>query len=86
MGSLKLLKEGDKIWVINILPISVYLTSVISSEMSAKSSLQLLKAHAIVSRSWLLAQIEKAKSIKGKKEKYESSFQNENEIVKWMDR
>ena len=86
MGSLKLLKEGDKIWVINIIPISMYLTSVISSEMSAKSSLQLLKAHAIVSRSWLLAQIEKAKSIKDKNEKYITSFQNENEIIRWMDR
>jgi SpoIID/LytB domain protein len=86
MGSLKLFREKEKIWVINILPISMYLTSVISSEMSAKSSLQLLKAHAIISRSWLLAQIEKAKSIKGKKEKYKSEYKTENEIVRWMDR
>ena len=86
MGSLKLFRENDKIWVINILPIGRYLTSVISSEMSSKSSLQLLKAHAIVSRSWLLAQIEKAKSIKGKKEKYKTVHQTENEIIKWMDR
>ena len=64
----------------------MYLTSVISSEMSAKSSLQLLKAHAIVSRSWLLAQIEKAKSIKGKEERYKSEYQSENEIIRWMDR
>jgi SpoIID/LytB domain protein len=86
MGSLKLLRENDKIWVINILQIGKYLTSVISSEMSAKSSLQLLKAHAIVSRSWLLAQIEKAKLLKGKKEKYKSEYKTENEIIKWMDR
>lgn len=86
MGSLRILREKDKIWVINILPIEMYLTSVISSEMSAKSSLQLLKSHAIISRSWLLAQIEKAKFIKGKKEKYKSAYQGEVEIVRWMDR
>ena len=86
LGSLKLLKENDKIHLINILPIDRYLTSVISSEMSSKSSLQLLKAHAIISRSWLLAQIEKAKSLKRKKEKYKSSFQTETEIIKWVDR
>jgi len=86
MGSLKLLRENDKIWVINILSTGRYLTSVISSEMNSKSSIQLLKAHAIVSRSWLLAQVEKAKSLKGKKEKYKTLFQTENEIIKWMDR
>lgn len=86
MGALKLFREKDKIWVINILPIGMYLTSVISSEMSAKSSLQLLKAHAIVSRSWLLAQIDKAKSIKGNKEKYKSAFRSDNELIRWMDR
>ncbi|OGU77120.1 MAG: amidase [Ignavibacteria bacterium RBG_16_34_14] len=86
MGSLKLFRETDKIWAINILTVDRYLTSVISSEMSSKSSLQLLKAHAIVSRSWLLAQIEKAKFLKGKKGKYKSVYQTENEIIKWMDR
>ena len=85
-GSLKLLKDGDVIWVINILPVAQYLKSVISSEMSAKSSLQLLKAHAIVSRSWLLAQIEKLKSLneKGNDNKYE--YQTDSEIIKWQDR
>ncbi|HSP89124.1 MAG TPA: SpoIID/LytB domain-containing protein [Ignavibacteriaceae bacterium] len=86
MGSLKILKDNDKIWLINILPVSQYLTSVISSEMSAKSSLQLLKAHAIVSGSWLLSQIDKAKSLKTKKEKYKSTYETENEIIKWVDR
>ncbi|RPI74272.1 MAG: SpoIID/LytB domain-containing protein [Ignavibacteriales bacterium] len=86
MGALKIFREDDNIWVINILPISMYLTSVISSEMSSKSSLQLLKAHAIISRSWLLAQIEKSRSIKGNKEKYKSVFRSKNEIIRWMDR
>lgn len=85
-GLLKLKKDKDKIAVINLLPIEKYLTSVISSEMSAKSSLQLLKAHAIVSRSWLLAQIEKSKSLKKAKSKYSSSFESANEHIKWYDR
>ena len=85
-GLLKLKKDNEKIVIINILPIERYLTSVISSEMSAKSSLQLLKAHAIVSRSWLLAQIEKSKSLKKAKLKYTSSFESADEHIKWYDR
>ena len=85
-GILKLKKDKDNIAVINAIPIEKYLTSVISSEMSAKSSLQLLKAHAIVSRSWLLAQMEKSKSLKKAKSKYSSSFESDNEHIKWYDR
>ncbi|HAB51935.1 MAG: amidase [Ignavibacteria bacterium RIFOXYB2_FULL_35_12] len=85
-GLLKLKKDKDEIAVINILPIENYLSSVISSEMSAKSSLQLLKAHAIVSRSWLLAQIEKSRSLKKAKAKYSSSFESDDEHIKWYDR
>lgn len=84
-GSLKLLKNKDKIEAINIVPLEVYLVSVISSEMSAKASLQLLKAHAVVSRSWLLAQIQKAESLKNKDEQ-KTAFITENEITKWYDR
>jgi len=83
-GSLKLLRENDKVWVINILPVSQYLVSVISSEMNSKSSLNLLKAHAIVSRSWLLAQKERMK--RNEKINYKSFFQNENESIRWNDR
>jgi SpoIID/LytB domain protein len=79
-GILKLKKDKENVTLINIIPIQKYLTSVISSEMSAKSSLQLLKAHAIISRSWLLAQIEKTKS------KYSSSFYSPNEHIKWYGR
>jgi SpoIID/LytB domain protein len=85
-GTLKLKKDSDKLAVINIIPIEKYLTSVISSEMSAKSSLQLLKAHSIISRSWLLAQIEKSKSLKTTKSKYLSSFDSSDEHIKWYDR
>ena len=85
-GSLKLIKNKDKITAINILPLENYLVSVISSEMSAKSSLQLLKAHAIVSRSWVLSQIEKSKELKKSKSKFVSDSLNENEHIKWYDR
>ncbi|MCU4175030.1 SpoIID/LytB domain-containing protein [Marinilabiliaceae bacterium N1Y90] len=85
-GSLKLLIEDKKISAINILPLEDYLLSVISSEMSATSSLELLKAHAVISRSWLLAQIQKNKEIEEKSESYVSMQQDEHEHIKWYDR
>jgi len=84
--SLKLIKDNEKITAINIVPIEKYLMSVISSEMSAKCSMQMLKVTAVVSRSWLLAQIEKSKSIKSEHTNYKSDFQFEEEIIKWYDR
>ncbi|MEO8398231.1 MAG: SpoIID/LytB domain-containing protein [Ignavibacteriaceae bacterium] len=86
LGSLKLIKEKGKITAINVIPIEAYLISVVSSEMSARSSMQLLKAHAIVSRSWLLSQIEKSKSLQKQKITYNTSFENESELIKWYDR
>ena len=56
-GALKFLIDGDKLVAINVLRVEDYLYSVISSEMSATSSLELLKAHAVISRSWLLKPI-----------------------------
>ncbi|MCF0181074.1 MAG: SpoIID/LytB domain-containing protein [Muribaculaceae bacterium] len=58
-GALHIIVEDDKLTAVNILSVEEYLLSVISSEMSAKASLELLKAHAVISRSWLLAQINK---------------------------
>lgn len=86
MGSLKLIIDGDKLNAINVIPLESYLTSVISSEMSATSSLELLKAHAIISRSWLLAQIEKQKELEKENIKYNSVTLTENELIKWYDR
>ncbi len=82
-GSLKLIKNEDKVAAINIIPIEAYLTSVISSEMSAKSPVEALKAHAIISRSWLLSQIRKTKK---NKESYRNEFNSETEHIKWYDR
>ena len=53
-GELKIIVEDEKLTAVNIISIEDYLTSVISSEMSATASLELLKAHAVISRSWLL--------------------------------
>ncbi len=85
-GGLKLIVENNKITVINILAIEDYLASVISSEMSATSSMELLKAHAVISRSWLIAQIEKNKSIRTQQKQYLSTQKSENELIKWYDR
>lgn len=79
-GTLKLMRENENITAINALPLEEYLTSVISSEMSAAGSLELLKAHAIVSRGWLLAQLEK------KDRKAVSEIAGEEEIIRWYDR
>lgn len=57
-GSLELVPDGDGLWVVNALPVEDYLTSVISSEMNPDAPKEFLKAHAVISRSWVLAQIE----------------------------
>ena len=85
-GTLKIIKTKGKLTAINLITIEKYLASVISSEMNAKSSLQLLKAHAIVSRSWLLAQLEKSKLVKKEKAGPGVEFHSENELIKWYDR
>jgi len=85
-GALKLIVENDMITAINLIKVEDYLTSVISSEMSATASLELLKAHAVISRSWLLAQIEKNKEIVAKNETYSTSTETEDEIIRWYDR
>lgn len=53
-GALKIIVEDSMLTGINVIGVEAYLTSVISSEMSATASLELLKAHAVISRSWLL--------------------------------
>lgn len=85
-GGLKLVMEKGNITAVNTLPVETYLTSVISSEMRATSSIELLKAHSIISRSWLLAQIEKAKEVKQETKPYQSTFQTKDEYIKWYDK
>ena len=69
-GTLKLTVDEGKITAINLLPVEDYLVSVISSEMSATSSLEFLKAHAVISRSWLFAQMEKRKALVDKNDHF----------------
>lgn len=83
-GSLKFIIENNQLTAINELPIEEYLTSVISSEMSPNSSLEFLKTHAIVSRSWLISQIENMSENKSATTKQKTS--TEEERIKWYDR
>ncbi len=85
-GSLEFMIENEKLTAVNILPLEDYLISVISSEMSAASSLELLKAHAIISRSWILAQIRKGKELKEAVGTYQSSSETAAEYIRWYDR
>jgi len=85
-GNLRLYIEGNKVYAVNVLSIEDYLTSVISSEMSATSSSELLKAHAVISRSWLLAQIEKSRSLNNIEAKYNTNTRTDSEIIQWYDR
>ena len=81
-GELRFIVEDGEVRAVNRIDVEEYLISVISSEMSATSSLEFLKAHAIVSRSWLYAQLLR-------KEKVQTGmlgWENENEIVRWYAR
>ncbi len=81
-GLLKLKIDNHNLIAINILPVEDYLVSVNSSEMSARSSIELLKAHTIVTRSWLLAQMEKS----GEDKNIYPRESSQNEIIKWYDK
>lgn len=87
-GMLKLVVEEGKITAINILPVEDYLISVISSEMKATSSLEFLKAHAVISRSWLYAQMEKRRMLTGKDTTggFFSFIKTDTEFIRWYDR
>lgn len=85
-GSLHLVVEADNITAINRLPVEQYLVSVISSEMRATSSAELLKAHAVISRSWLLAQMEKRSNQRSSTGGFFSFTKHDDEMIKWYDR
>lgn len=82
-GELKIIIEDDKLTAINIISIEDYLTSVISSEMSVTASLELLKAHAVISRSWLL------NKLRVENGKLRATVQPDNaahsQLIKWYD-
>ena len=86
LGTLRLVVESDKIIAINELPVESYLASVISSEMKATAGLELLKAHAVISRSWLLAQMKRREENKEQKNGFFSFIKKDDELIRWYDR
>ena len=85
-GTLRIVVEADKIVAINELPVERYLASVISSEMSATASPEFLKAHAVISRSWLLAQMEKRRQHENGADNFFSFIKKDDELIRWYDR
>ena len=88
LGTLRLVVDSDMVCAINELPVESYLESVISSEMSATSSIELLKAHAVISRSWLLSQIEQRlrQQTGSNGNGFFSFIRKDDELIKWYDR
>lgn len=85
-GTLKLIVEETKITAINLLPAENYLLSVISSEMKPTSPLEFLKAHAIISRSWLFAQMAKKRREEKRDEGFFTFAAGKNEHIRWYSR
>ena len=88
-GALHIIVENDKLTPVNVLSVEDYLLSVISSEMSANASLELLKAHAVISRSWLLAQIHTEETVHRAERRPDEPgemMDTPDEQVKWWDR
>ena len=81
-GSLRIIVENGRLTAINVIGIEDYLRSVISSEMKATAPQEFLKAHAVISRSWLLAQIrKKKKSLPRPEPKIRGG-----RLIRWFDR
>jgi stage II sporulation protein D len=85
-GALRLVAKGGDVAAINVVPVEEYLASVISSEMSAASSANLLNAHAVTSRSWLLAQLERSAELKEGGKRYTTTTREHDRLVRWYDR
>lgn len=85
-GALKLAVSGNGIQVVNLISVEEYLISVISSEMSGENSIELLKAHTIISRSWVLAQIAKKDILTEENKPYQPIYISDEEYIRWYDR
>ncbi len=86
-GDLILRPAGDEtIAAINEIPLEDYLESVISSEMNDAAPFEFLKAHAMVSRSWLLAALDRRKTAKATALRAGRITQKEEEVIRWYDR
>lgn len=85
-GALNLVIDKEGIVFINQVDAEEYLSSVISSEMNANASKELLKAHAVISRSWLLSQVEKNFKQTPVPPKYRNNYRDKEELIRWYDR
>ncbi len=85
-GGIQLIPENGNVRLINRIKLEEYLESVIASEMSSTASVALLKAHAVISRSWLLAQIEKRDTLKKKETRFPNPVSDNDTYIKWYDR
>ncbi len=82
-GKYRIISNGRKRTLVNSIPVEDYLISVISSEMSATGAVEFLKAHAVISRTWILAQKAKSKKL-GRS--YSSVVETTDEYIRWYDR
>lgn len=81
-GVLRLIRESGAVRAVNRIAVEDYLVSVISSEMSATSSPELLKAHAVISRSWLYAQLNRKETVQNGT----MGWKTDGETVRWYAR
>ena len=89
-GTLKFIVDDGKVTAVNIVGVEDYLLSVISSEMKATAGLEFLKAHAVISRSWVMAQIahRKAGNVPAVSTNMSSMAEGsgpDREYIKWFD-
>ena len=78
-GDLKIIVDGNRLRAINVVGVEDYLLSVISSEMSATASEEFLKAHSVISRSWVMARIEADRNVVIPNDIY-----NLPELITWL--
>ena len=85
-GTLRLVVAEDNIVCINDIDVEQYLESVISSEMKATCTKEFLKASAVISRSWLYAQMEKRQKLSGSSQGFFAFTKTDSELIRWHDR
>jgi SpoIID/LytB domain protein len=86
-GDLRFLPAGEgTITAVNEISVEDYLVSVVSAEMNGEAPFAFLKAHAIASRSWLVAMLRRGEKLRGKVDGPETTLCREGEIIRWYDR
>lgn len=84
-GSLIIMRRGDEVTAVNAIGVEPYLRSVVSSEMSANAAPELLKAHAVISRSWVVSQLLACRDV-GEHHVIDDRCDNADERIMWYDR